>query len=140
MATVPAAPLGPILMVVVAPPPKLIVVAVALRRSNDVEPVVKDVAIAGEVIEGVFEKTTTPPLDPVSSVREEARTEDAADVVRLLEESKNKALLAVKADKLMVESARTVFPVPLAFKVKSPSAPVAMVNAPESAILLVVNV
>lgn len=140
MATVPLAPLGPTLMVVVAPPPKLMVVAVVLSRSKDALPVVKDVAILGEVILGVFEKTTTPPVLPVSSVRDEARTEDAADVVTLLDASRNKARLPVNAERLITESASTVDPVPLASSVRFPFAPVAMVNAPESAMLLVVNV
>jgi len=42
--------------------------------------------------------------------------------------------------KLTVVSANTVLPVPLASKVRSPLAPVAIVNAPLSAILFVVNV
>ena len=50
--------------------PKLIVVAVVSRRSNDVEPVVRDVEIAGDVL-----NTATPP-EPVSSVRVSDRTED----------------------------------------------------------------
>jgi len=134
------APVGPMFNAVVAPPPKLMVVAVVLRRSNDELPVVRDVVILGDVIVGVFENTTTPPALPVSSVRDEARTELAALVTTLLDASRNKALLAVRADKLMVASASTVPPVPLASRVKLPLAPVAIVNAPLSAILFVVNV
>lgn len=140
IATVPLAPLGPTLILVVAPPPKLMVVAVVLSRSKDELPVVKDVATLGEVIAGVFENTTTPPALPVSSVRDDARTEDAADVVTLLDASRNKALLAVKAERLMVASDSTVPPVPLASSVRLPLPPVAMVKAPLSAMLLVVNV
>src|SRR5512146_2557145 len=80
IATVPFAPVGPTFMLVVAPPPKLMVVAVVFRRSKDVLPVVRDVVISGDVIAGAFENTTTPPVLPVSSVRDDARTEDAADV------------------------------------------------------------
>src|SRR5512146_718076 len=140
IATVPLAPLGPTLMLVVAPPPKLMVVAVVLSRSKDELPVVKDVATLGDVMLGAFENTTTPPALPVSSVRDDARTEDAADVTTLLDASRNKARLAVNAERLIVLSASTVPPVPLASSVRLPFAPVAMVRAPESAMLLVVNV
>ena len=141
MATVPFVPVGPMLIVPVAPPPKLIVVAVVLSKLNDELPVVNDVATLGEVISGVLLNTATPPLPlPVSSFNDAAKTEESALVVILLLASKNKALLAVKAARLMVESLSTVLPVPLASKVRSPFAPVAIVNAPESAMLLVVNV
>src|SRR5512135_130927 len=137
----PFVPVGPTLIVVVAPPAKLIVVAVVLTRSNDVLPVVMEVATLGEVILGVLLNTATPPEpEPVSSVRELARTDDAAEVTTFLLESVNSALLAVNAERLMVASLRTVPPVPLASSVKLPLAPVAIVNAPESAMLLVVNV
>src|SRR4030066_2177645 len=140
MTMFPLAPVGPTLILVVAPPPKLMVVAVVLRRSNDELPVVSDVVILGDVIVGVFENTTTPPALPVSSVRDEARTELAADVTTLLDASRNKALDAVRADRLIVASERTVPPVPLASRVKLPLAPVAIVNTPESVMLFVVNV
>ncbi len=131
---------GPILTAVIAPPPKFMVSAVVFRRSNEVDPVVKDVAIAGLVIEGVLENTMTPPDDPVSSVREAARSADAADVVMFLDESRKSALDAVKAERFIVASAKVVFPDPFASKVRLPLLPVAMVNAPLSAMLFVVNV
>src|SRR5512143_2221611 len=106
------APVGPMFNAVVAPPPKLMVVAVVLSRSKLVLPVVKDVATLGDVIAGALLNTTTPPVLPVSSVRDDARTEDAADVVTLLDASRNKARLAVNAERLMVASAREVVPVP----------------------------
>ena len=127
----PLAPVGPILREVVAPD----------RRVKVVDAVVIDVAMAGLVIEGVLLKTTTPPPPlPVSSDNVEARSAEPAVVVKFLDASRNKALEAVRADKLIVASARVVFPVPLASNVRFPLAPVAIVNAPESAILLVVNV
>src|SRR5512135_928107 len=127
----PFVPVGPTLIVVVAPPAKLMVVAVVLTRSNDVLPVVMEVATLGEVILGVLLNTATPPEpEPVSSVRELARTDDAADVVTFLLESRNKALLAVNAERLMVASLRTVPPVPLASSVRSVFAPDETVTAP----------
>ena len=71
----------PIFKAVVAPPAKLMVVAVAFKRSNDVEPVVRLVATAGEVIDGVLLKTATPEDDPVSSERAAARAVEARAVV-----------------------------------------------------------
>jgi len=95
------------------------VVAVVFSRSKEEEPVVKDVATLGLVISGALENTTTPPVLPVSSVREEARTEEAALVVILLLPSRNRALLAVNAERLIVASESIVEPVPLASKVSS---------------------
>jgi hypothetical protein len=113
----PLAPVGPTLSVVVAPPAKLIVVATLLRRSNDVLPVVIDVAMAGDVMLGVLLNTTTPV--PVSSESEEERSLDTPDVERLLLELTNSALDAVRLGTLITESLSTVFPVPPASSVRS---------------------
>jgi hypothetical protein len=127
-------------MAVTAPPPKLMVWAVALSKSKDVLPVVMDVATAGEVIAGALLKTATPPALPVSSVKDAAKVLLVADVAILLDPSVKSARDAVSAERLIVASERTVLPVPLASSVKSPLAPVAIVNAPLSAMLFVVKV
>ena len=119
------------LIEVVAPPPKLMVSATVFKRSNDVLAVVNDVVTLGLTIVGVLLNTSTP--EPVSSVIDDASADEVADVTILLDPSRKSALSGVKEERVMVASLRTVAPDPLASSVRSPLAPVTIVNAPESA-------
>ena len=72
------------------------VVAVALSKSNELEPVVKELVIAGEVL-----KTATPPV-PVSSDSESDKAAEAPVETKLEEPSVKTALEAVRPEKLIV--------------------------------------
>lgn len=87
----------PPMLRVVAAPAKLTVVAVAFIKLKLEEPVVKLV-----VMSGLVPNTATPV--PVSSVRVFARTDDAPEEIKFLEESVRTNLLAVRLGKLTVEA------------------------------------
>ena len=84
--------------------PPLMSIVVTEPRSAQVAPAaVGLVVIVGEVIDGPFEKTTTPLDDPVSSESAAARAVDArAEVERLLEPSVVTNREAVKPEKFIV--------------------------------------
>jgi len=105
---------------VVAAPAKLTVVALLLIRSKEVDPVVREVEISGEV-----PKTRRPV--PVSSVTELAILAEEILVTKLLELSVATSLLAVRPPKVTVpEEDRPDRPVSVPVAVKLPLA--AMVN------------
>lgn len=91
---------------VVAAWAKLTVVAVVLTKANVVEPVVKEVVIAGEV------PNTATPL-PVSSVRASSKAADKAVAAKLEDASVNMALDAVRSGRLITDDPEsiTMFPV-----------------------------
>ena len=109
----------------VAAPAKLTVVAVVLTRAKVVEGVVRLVVMAGE-----GPKTARP--DPVSSDIELIKTDDAAEVVKLLAVSVNSIREAVKSARLMtpVPESRIIFPVVDPPKVKVCMAVEVMVGVP----------
>ena len=84
-----AVPVVPPIVRVVAAPAKSTVVAVVLIRAKVVDPVVREVVIAGEV-----PNTLTP--EPVSSVKASRRAADKAVAAKFEDASVNKALDAVK--------------------------------------------
>lgn len=99
-----AVPVAAPIFKVAAAPAKLIVVATVLNKSKEVDPVVMEVVMAGEV-----PKTTTPV--PVSSDRELERAADAPETAKLEEPSVNKALDAVRPENVIVpEEERPVRP------------------------------
>lgn len=85
----------PIFKAVVVAPKALTVVAVVFNRSNEAEPATSEVVMVGDV-----PKTATP--EPVSSVNEVAKTEEAKDETKFLDPSVATTDEAVSPEKVMV--------------------------------------
>jgi hypothetical protein len=90
-------PEGAPIVKLVESPKAVTMSAEELKRLKVVEEVVRLVEKAGEVL-----KTARP--EPVSSVREEAREEEAAEVVMLALLSRKRAVEGVRAESLIVGS------------------------------------